>query len=131
MSSKVKAIGKQLNKKLIFEEEMYYNLYGSLVICAYLFEPGKYDANKINKVWRKFMKGRITFPAFSEDENWYSELLKVFDMEIPKNWSIAFVQSKHNALFVPYISGTVLPLREDGITCRTIETGEVYPIEWN
>jgi hypothetical protein len=42
---------------------------------------------------------------------------------------IAMVVSKFNVLYVPYIDGQLIPIREDGLIGPTLTTGKIYPLK--
>ena len=39
------------------------------------------------------------------------------------------VVSKFNVLYVPYIDGQLIPIREDGLIGPTLTTGKIYPLK--
>lgn len=120
-----------IKNSLTFVPDMYTNLLGSLVISAYIFSEGKYDAKAINKRWRKLVKNPDHVDVWLDDPDFIDKVLALFDMERPENFPIAMVQSEWNALFMPYVDGKLYPLREDGVTPRTASKGKIYPINFD
>ena len=114
---------------LRFDPEMYNNVLGSLVITHYILrtlDGEDVDINKIKRTWRKVSKKRsLTF--WLDDKDFIVKSLALFDME-PLYGRFAACQSAFNILFLPYIDGTVLPIREDGIYPMTARDGKIYPV---
>lgn len=114
---------------LRFDPEMYNNVLGSLVITHYILrtlDGEDVDINKIKSTWRKVSKKRsLTF--WLDDKDFIVKSLALFDME-PLYGRFAACQSAFNILFLPYIDGTVLPIREDGIYPMTARDGKIYPV---
>ena len=65
-----------------------------------------------------------------DDPDFIDKVLRLFSLEKPKDFPIAMVQSKFNVLFMPYVDGQLLPLREDGIYPMTASHGKIYPIDF-
>jgi hypothetical protein len=132
VSNLIHSIQKKIKTpSMVFPVEMYNNIIGSLVICAFIFgnDKTKETISKITKTWNEFIKnpekaGSIDFSKQDEIDG----ALKLFGMTRPDIFSIAFVQSPYNALFAPYVEGKVLPIREDGFIGITLRTGKIYPV---
>ena len=109
---------------------MYNNILGSLVITHYILnklEGNELDVNAIKAKWKQTVKkGNLDF--WLDDKEFIPKALALFNME-PIYGKFAMVQSQTNILFLPYIDGTILPIREDGIYPSSARTGKIYPIE--
>ena len=146
MSSILKKYAKSVSKNsFIFEEDMYNNTLGSLVVTHYILgklnddnEPA--DVNEIKRVWKSLKKkGKVTVKNIDgksvdkkldfwiDDEKFIEKALDIFGMA-PEWGSFCMVQSEFNVLFLPYIDGQPLPVREDGILPRSAYSGKIYPI---
>lgn len=137
MSGILKTIKKNVEKRqLKYERDMYSTVYGSLTICCLMFTPeeNKPAVNVINKTWRnlrkKCLNNESSFPSIA-DEDFIVKCLDLFGLKVPEYFPIAIVKSNFNMLFAPYIDGHILPIREDGFMSRTLESGKVYPIDFN
>ena len=128
MSSICKRFAKNINEhpSLAFPLDMYTNIVGSLIVTAYIFSDNKPDVGFIKKQWTKLKKKGMDY--WLDDKEFFEKTLKPFNLEVPYG-NFAMVQSELNALFLPYVDGEVLPVREDGIMPNTGYTGKVYPIE--
>lgn len=114
---------------LRFDPEMYNNVLGSLVITHYVLrtlDGEDVDINKIRSTWRKLSKKK-SLDFWLDDKDFIVKALALFDME-PLYGRFAACQSAFNILFLPYIDGTVLPIREDGIYPMTARDGKIYPV---
>lgn len=114
---------------LRFDPEMYNNVLGSLVITHYILrtlDGEDVDINKIRSTWRKLSKKK-SLDFWLDDKDFIVKALALFDME-PLYGRFAACQSAFNILFLPYIDGTVLPIREDGIYPMTARDGKIYPV---
>lgn len=119
--------------QLKFVPSMYNNVYGSVVICAYILnsKQDEIDVKNINRLWRKIEKNPNKYINFSlEDKDFIDKTLKLFNMERPSVFPIAMVQSSLNVLFAPYYEETLYPLREDGFMGVTLMSGKIYPIDF-
>lgn len=119
--------------QLKFVPSMYNNVYGSVVICAYILNPkqDEIDVKNINRLWRKIEKNPNKYIKFGlEDKDFIDKTLKLFNMERPSVFPIAMVQSSLNVLFAPYHEGILYPLREDGFMGITLMSGKIYPIDF-
>lgn len=131
----LKKVRKNVRKNTLFNEEMYSNVLGSLIITHYiihLLKTGeKLDTTEINKKWKSLRKkGRIgdkVLDFWIDDSDFIPKALDLFDME-PSYGDFCMVQSVFNALFLPYIDGDVLPIREDGWLPMSASSGKIYPI---
>lgn len=137
MGISLKSVKKNVEqRKLKYEMDMYTTAYGSLVICGLMFTPEEERPAQaeVNKTWRKLYKqlkkGNSPFPLL-KDEDFIKKTLALFGMEVPEVFPIAMVQSSFNVLFAPYVDGNILPVREDGFYARTLESGKIYPIDFN
>ena len=136
MSSLTKRVSKKIiANKLVFPADMCNNIFGSLVVCAYIFAEDKdvISIPNILKKWRKISKDPNHYIDFwLDDEKFIEKTLNLFKMTIPSKWSIAMVQSNLNILFAPYDDNThrVFPLRSDGFMGPTLKTGKIYPVEF-
>lgn len=122
---------KQVNKSnLKFDPEMYNNILGSLVITHYMLnklDGNEPDVNAIKAKWKALVKkGKLDF--WLDDKEFIPKALALFDMT-PIYGKFAMVQSALNMLFLPYIDGHILPIRDDGIYPNSAIHGKIYPIE--
>lgn len=122
---------KQVKKSnLRFAPDMYNNIVGSLVITHYMLsklEGNELDVNAIKAKWKSLVKkGNLDF--WLDDPDFIPKALALFDMK-PAFGKFAMVQSSLNMLFLPYIDGQILPIREDGIYPSSARIGKIYPIE--
>lgn len=114
---------------LRFDPTMYNNVLGSLVITHYILrtlDGEAVDINKIRTTWRKLSKKK-SLDFWLDDKDFIVKALALFDMQ-PLYGRFAMCQSAFNVLFLPYIGGTVLPIREDGIYPMTAKGGKIYPV---
>lgn len=114
---------------LRFDPAMYNNVLGSLVITHYVLrtlDGEKTDVNKIKSTWKALTKKK-TLDFWIDDKDFVVKALALFDMQ-PLYGRFAMCQSAFNLLFLPYIDGTVLPIREDGIYPMTAKDGKIYPV---
>lgn len=134
MSNMLKSMKKNIEvTKLKFVPSMYNNVYGSVVISAYILNPknDEIDVKNINRLWRKIEKNPNKYINFGlEDKDFIDKTLKLFNVERPSVFPIAMVQSSVNVLFAPYYDGTIYPLREDGFMSVTLNNGKIYPIDF-
>lgn len=110
---------------LRFPVDMYNNIVGSLVITCYMLNEPKPTIPTIKRKWNKIKKQGLDF--WLDDKDFIEKVAKLFDLEVPYG-KLAFVQSELNALYLPYIEETVLPIREDGIYPLSARNGKIYPI---
>lgn len=114
---------------LCFDPAMYNNVLGSLVITHYILrtlDGEETDVNKIKSTWKALTKKK-TLDFWIDDKDFVVKALALFDMQ-PLYGRFAMCQSAFNVLFLPYIDGTVLPIREDGIYPMTAKDGKIYPV---
>lgn len=114
---------------LRFDPTMYNNVLGSLVITHYILrtlDGEETDVNKIKSTWRKLSKKK-TLDFWLDDKDFVVKALALFDMQ-PLYGRFAMCQSAFNVLFLPYVDGTVLPIREDGIYPMSARSGKIYPV---
>ena len=114
---------------LRFDPTMYNNVLGSLVITHYILrtlDGEDVDISKIKSTWRKLSKKK-TLDFWLDDKDFVVKALALFDMQ-PLYGRFAMCQSAFNVLFLPYIDGTVLPIREDGIYPMSAKSGKIYPV---
>lgn len=136
MSSLTKRVSKKIiADKLVFPADMCNNIFGSLVVCAYMFAEDKdvISIPNILKKWRKISKDPNHYIDFwLDDEKFIDKTLNLFEIPMPKEWHIAMVQSNLNILFAPYNAenNTIYPLRSDGFMGPTLKTGKIYPVEF-
>jgi hypothetical protein len=130
--SSLHSMKKEIAKRtLMFEPEMYNNMWGSLVICAYILSPDNEKTPfEINKQWHKLKKNPKLVEFGLDDPDFIEKTLKLFGIERPENFPIAMVQSSFNVLFMPYVNGQLFPLREDGVYPMTASKGKIYPIDF-
>ena len=134
MSSKAGKMAKKVKlSQLNFAPDMYTNLYGSVVICGYIFseESKKPSVSHLNALWLRAKDNPDEISWTLEDEAFVDKTLAYFGMERPKVFPVAFVQGRLNCLFAPYVNGEILPLREDGLMTQTLRKGKIYPVEFN
>ena len=121
---------KSVEKSILrFDPTMYNNVLGSLVITHYILrtlDGEDVDVNKIKNTWRKLSKKK-TLDFWIDDKDFVVKALALFDMQ-PLYGRFAMCQSAFNVLFLPYIDGTVLPIREDGIYPMSAKSGKIYPV---
>ena len=121
---------KQVNKSnLTFALEMYNNVVGSLIITHYMLnklDGNEPDVNAIKTTWKHIVKNGLDF--WLDDPDFIEKVLALFDMK-PAFGKFAMVQSALNTLFLPYIDGKILPIRNDGIYPNSAIHGKIYPIE--
>ena len=114
---------------LRFDSAMYNNVLGSLVITHYVLrtlDGEETDVNKIKSTWKKLSKKK-DLGFWIDDKDFVVKALALFDMQ-PSYGRFAMCQSTFNVLFLPYIDGTVLPIREDGIYPMSARGGKIYPV---
>ena len=114
---------------LRFDPGMYNNVLGSLVITHYVLrtlDGEETDVNKIKSTWKALTKKK-TLDFWIDDKDFVVKALALFDMK-PLYGRFAMCQSTFNVLFLPYIDGTVLPIREDGIYPMSARRGKIYPV---
>jgi hypothetical protein len=114
---------------LRFDPTMYNNVLGSLVITHYILrtlDGEDVDISKIKSTWRKLSKKK-SLDFWLDDKDFIVKALALFDMQ-PLYGRFAMCQSAFNVLFLPYIDGTVLPIREDGIYPMSAKSGKIYPV---
>ena len=114
---------------LRFDPTMYNNVLGSLVITHYVLrtlDGEETDVNKIKSTWKALTKKK-TLDFWIDDKDFVVKALALFDMQ-PLYGRFAMCQSTFNVLFLPYIDGTVLPIREDGIYPMSARSGKIYPV---
>lgn len=135
MSSLVKKMQKKINesKTMEFDEEMYNNCYGSVVICYMILQSAPCTVKRAVKArWNEIKADPDSNIDFIwDDPQFVEKTLALFNLPLTDNVknNICMVKSKYNVLFAPYYEGKVLPLREDGFMGRTLKTGEVtYPL---
>lgn len=129
--SSLHSMKKEIAKRsLMFEPDMYNNVFGSVVISAYILSKEKPVVPVINKMWREIKKNHNLVDFWLDDPNFIDKTLDLFCMKRPKNFPIAMVQSDFNVLFMPYVEGQLFPLREDGIYPMTASKGKVYPVDF-
>ena len=114
----------------MFVPEMYNNLLGSVVISAYILSEEKPSLLEIKQKWRQLRKNPKKVDFWLDDPNFIDKALKLFEMKRPDYFPVAMVQSDFNALIMPYIDGTLYPLREDGVFPMTASKGKIYPIDF-
>ena len=132
MSSIVKRLEKKVTEnKLTFPSDMYTNVFGSIVICAYIFTKDKSTFPEVKTQWQKVKKHPEKYITWTfDDEKFIDKTLQLFNVKKPEVWSICCVMSNFNALFLPFDKehNIALPLREDGIPPASLKHGKVYPI---
>ena len=115
---------------LIFDANMYDNVLGSLIITHYILnklDGVELDVNDIKTRWKKLVKkGNLDF--WLDDPDFISKALALFDMK-PMYGRFAMVQGRFNLLFLPYIDGQVMPVKETGVYPLSARDGKIYPIE--
>lgn len=133
MSSKAKSLQKHVTGNLTFPIGMYCNIFGSIIICAYIFTKDKsaFPLQDVKKLWYKVEKKPEKFIDWLfDDEKFIDKTLQLFNVKKPEVWSVCFVISKFNSLVMPFDKehNIALPLREDGIPPASLKHGKVYPI---
>ena len=125
------ALRKQVkNSNLRFDANMYDNVLGSLIITHYILnklDGVELDVNDIKTRWKKLVKkGNLDF--WLDDPDFIPKALALFDMK-PMYGRFAMVQGRFNLLFLPYIDGQVMPVKETGVYPLSARDGKIYPIE--
>ena len=120
----------QVNKSnLTFALEMYNNVVGSLIITHYMLnklDNKELDVNAIKTTWKHIVKNGLGF--WLDDPDFIEKSLALFNMK-PAFGKFAMVQSTLNTLFLPYIDGQILPIRNDGIYPNSAIHGKIYVIK--
>lgn len=115
---------------LRFDANMYDNILGSLIITHYILnklDGVELDVNDIKTRWKKLVKkGNLDF--WLDDPDFIPKALALFDMK-PMYGRFAMVQGRFNLLFLPYIDGQVMPVKETGVYPLSARDGKIYPIE--
>ena len=123
------ALRKQVkNSNLRFAPEMYNNVLGSLVITHYILnklEGNELDVGAIKAKWKYIVKHGIDF--WLDDPDFIIKSLALFDMK-PIYGKFAMCQGALNMLFMPYIDGQVMPVKETGVYPNSALHGKIYPI---
>lgn len=124
------ALRKQVkNSNLRFDANMYDNVLGSLIITHYMLnklDGVELDVNDIKTRWKKLVKkGNLDF--WLDDPDFISKALALFDMK-PMYGRFAMVQGRFNLLFLPYIDGQVMPVKETGVYPLSARDGKIYPV---
>lgn len=130
MSNCLKSVKKNITKRALkYPPEMYDNIYGSLAICYAIMAKQGVTIAYIKDQWN-WMKHNNKAPASIEDKDFIEKTVKYFGYTYDEslNDHMALVISKYNMLFAPYVDGHIMPLREDGLTGLTLQTGEIHPI---
>lgn len=112
-----------------FDPAMYNNIIGSLVITHYMLyqlENTPINLQEIRKQWRNLTK-HPNIGFWIDDPKFIEKALALFNMK-PIYGKFAMVQSALNTLFLPYIDGQILPVREDGVFPNSARNGKIYPI---
>ena len=125
------ALRKQVkNSNLRFDANMYDNVLGSLITTHYILnklDGVELDVNDIKTRWKKLVKkGNLDF--WLDDPDFIPKALALFDMK-PMYGRFAMVQGRFNLLFLPYIDGQVMPVKETGVYPLSARDGKIYPIE--
>lgn len=118
-----------VQSNLTFAPEMYNNVVGSLIITHYMLnklDNKELDVNAIKTTWKHIVKNGLDF--WLDDPDFIEKALALFNMKPIYN-RFAMVQSQINMLFLPYIDGQILPIRNDGIYPNSAIHGKIYPIE--
>ena len=124
------ALRKQVkNSNLRFDANMYDNVLGSLIITHYILnklDGVELDVNDIKTRWKKLVKkGNLDF--WLDDKDFIPKALALFDMK-PMYGRFAMVQGRFNLLFLPYIDGQVMPVKETGVYPLSARDGKIYPV---
>ena len=114
---------------LRFDANMYDNVLGSLIITHYILnklDGVELDVNDIKTRWKKLVKkGNLDF--WLDDKDFIPKALALFDMK-PMYGRFAMVQGRFNLLFLPYIDGQVMPVKETGVYPLSARDGKIYPV---
>ena len=117
------------NNNLRFDANMYDNVLGSLIITHYILnklDGVELDVNDIKTRWKKLVKkGNLDF--WLDDKDFIPKALALFDMK-PMYGRFAMVQGRFNLLFLPYIDGQVMPVKETGVYPLSARDGKIYPV---
>ena len=133
MSNCLKVVKKQITKNALkYPPEMYDNIYGSLAICYAMMSQQDVMIAYVKRQWN-WMKHNNNAPASIEDKDFIEKTVTYFGYKYDEslNDHMALVIGKYNMLFAPYVKGQIMPLREDGITGVTLQTGTIHPITNN
>lgn len=130
--SSLHSMRKEIAKNTLrFMPDMYNNVLGSVVICAYMFNGAKEeDQVRINKRWRELVRNPEQVGFWIDDPDFIDKSLALFDMTRPEGFSIAMVQSDFNVLFLPYFNDQIWPIREDGVFPMSARKGKIYPVNF-
>lgn len=112
--------------KLTFPADMYTNIYGSAVICAYMFSSDKPDADAITDKWMDLKEDEslVDWVYEGDREAFFKKTVEHFGLKVPERCPVALVESRLNAIFAPYVEGRVFPIREDGFMTLTLRKGK-------
>ena len=108
-----------------FPSDMYASPLGSYIISCMMCN-NMLDETVINGVtvrWHDAIKKNKKFDIFD-----LKKVAKYFHVPYTTK-PIAMVVSKFNVLYVPYIDGQLIPIREDGLIGPTLTTGKIYPLK--
>lgn len=132
MSSTAHSIAKKIKKNnLLFDEDMYSNVFGSIAISAYILAEDKtnIDPKELSKKFKSIVKSKQA-PVALNDPDFVNKVLDFYGIiSKPKMTDLALVIYKANAVIAPYIDGHLYPLREDGFIGNIISSGKIYPLK--
>lgn len=115
---------------LRFNDEMFNDIVGSLVICHYMLCEKKPTIGFIKRRWIQYKKRTMKYDCPVNPEHLIEDTISYFKLNkepIP----IAEVKSDFNTLFLPFIDGELYPIREDGVLPQTAQKAKtVTPILW-
>lgn len=133
-----------MKNKLFFPQNMYINIYGSVVLSAlinHIYNQAKGGETvdikglkkQIKSKWNTLLsdeneRKKITWD-FS-DKDFYTKTLDYFEVPLPKPLNVCACITPQNVIFAPFIDNNVIPLREDGILARSMIKGKIYPIHF-
>lgn len=138
MSGAIRKTKKNLvEMPMYFPNDMYSNIYGSIVVCGAIFNNiSAYKRNEIRKLWLKVKRKPSLIDFDFQDPDFIDKTLNFFGLERPDNFPVAMVSTGYSCLIVPYLKmhwwqrKKIYPLREDGFITTTLKYGKIYPIKF-
>lgn len=133
-----------MKNKLFFPQNMYINIYGSVVLSAlinHIYNQAKGGESVDVKGLKKQIKSKWNNLLASEEErkkitwdfsdkDFYKKTLEYFEVPLPKPLNVCVCMTPQNVIFAPFIDNNVIPLREDGILARSMIKGKIYPVNF-
>lgn len=122
--------------KLIFENGMYNNPYGSLVVRWFWYYGDQFTTSELkklikiaNKKWKVISMNPNSFIDFlPSDKDFFKKDVELFELpDLGDDYlkQTARLTSNFNQIYIPYIDGKKYPIREDGFVGVTYKTGKL------